>query len=137
MLGTFPKGGGLAMRLELSAGPGAAARTDLGIYRWENTFGKVPYNLHLKFNSLEKNCGRGIDKSELLEKHDPSAPTPSSVMIQLKQDIIQILLNQSWNQETSSQTLENLETCLKNRMDLTPVGILGLGSLRFVSLHTK
>ena len=108
--------------------------------------------MKLIFSFLEKTKPKQLDPKELLVEHDPSAPVPSSVIIQMKSDLLVLLSSGATNgqpvvpgilvngQNTSSggqddiqppeETMEKIITCIQKRSDLTSVGINGLGSLR-------
>ena len=84
-------------------------------------------------------------------EHDPSAPVPSSVIIQMKSDLLVLLSpgarvgqpvvpgilvngqNTCGGQDDiqpPEETVDKIITCIQKRSDLTSVGINGLGSLR-------
>jgi len=85
----------------------------------------------------EKERAKALECYQVLENHDPSAPDPSTIIIKLKKDITNWLLEDEntstnlFNDEEDDEltTLASMEKCILHRKDLTPLGMQGLGSV--------
>ena len=100
--------------------------------------------LKKKIFLIEKNKPKQLDPKTLLVEHNPAAPTPSSLIIQMKSDLISLLkpgplpsgvIHQEEQllpdlKKCPEETVLDLLDCIQHRSDLTTVGIHGIESLR-------